>query len=156
MNIDMARVKEMLTSPEWWLTAVVAAPLMSVIGAYLKQGMDRLLVASSKNWRDLRRWQKKQREDRIARASQEPYFLLSLVAREMRVRFRLVSYLIGYFGLNMFALGFVFARGGTDAWRWYERVANAFLLLWAAEWWTLRNARIEIHEAEQLRRQQHP
>jgi len=156
MNLDVARIKETLASPEWWVTAIIAGLLMSLVAAYLKQGLDRFLATSSKSWRELRRWRKKEREDRIGQASEDPHAFLSMVAREMRVRFRLVCYLVGAFGLYMFVLAFSFAGLGRDAWYWYARVAGALVLLWGAEAWTLFRVRLEIYEAQRLRRQNQP
>ena len=41
-----------LKSPSWWVTAVFLAMVLSVVGVYLKTGIDSLLVRVSKRWRE--------------------------------------------------------------------------------------------------------
>jgi len=149
----------MLSSPDWWVAAIIAGLLMSVLAAYVKQGLDRLLALSSKTWRDLRRSQKQDRTDRVARASEDPHFFMSLVAREMRVRFRLICYLVAGFGLHLFAIGLTLGGlklEGLDSWFLYRAVPTILLLLWTVELWALLHARLQVSEAEGMRRERHP
>ncbi len=151
MDFDMTRIKAMLVSPEWWVTIIFAALAISILGAYMKQWLDRAMLTSSKSWREYRKWQKAEREHRVERASQDLHAFSSMVAREMRVRFRLVTYLVLAVGTYMLAIALAFGGLGKNL-DWFERVVNALLLLWLLESWTLRSVRSEIREAEQRHR----
>jgi hypothetical protein len=143
-----------LRSPDWWVTAVIAGLLMSVLAAYVKGWLDTGFASSSRTWRTFRESQRQRRAARIRFAATSDRGFVELLARETRARLRLVAWLLLMIAFLFPSLMLVGAGIETnkDFWNWLYLFAapRAFMLLAVQELFWIASARQEQRRASQM------
>jgi hypothetical protein len=91
-----------ILSWEWWLTVVILSVVLNLVAAYLKSPLDRIGGRFSSRWARRNATKRREREQRIARASKSQLAYLTLRFAASRARVEGVGLLL--YGMVFVAL----------------------------------------------------
>ena len=115
----MKDIVDVLTSPLWWFTAIIAGLLVNILAAYTKPFLDRFLSAISKRYRV---WSA-DRKERIGKVS---FYLLEHPDEAADLRGQVVHLTLKM--VLAIAAGLFFSQG-------FEFLAGAVEFTWEAYFW---------------------
>lgn len=90
----MDKILSNLTSPAWWIGVVLVGTLVSLIAAYLKPVIDKVLSRLSTYWKERVEQKNKKREEEIMFLRDNPEQRIATHFQEMSCRIRATQYFI--------------------------------------------------------------
>lgn len=95
----MEEIYEIVKTPQWWITVVIAGIGINLISSYLKSLLDGHLSRISKWWRNRSQEKKKEYQAYTYRLASDQQFLLLNSIRHVRsVKFAVIWVLLGLMG----------------------------------------------------------